>query len=48
MGHFAGSGGGIRSRSASNIGLTWVARKAGHYDYVCTLHPTMKASLLVE
>jgi plastocyanin len=27
---------------------TYVARKPGHYAYVCTLHPTMKATLIVE
>ena len=27
---------------------TWVADKAGTYDYVCALHPTMKAQLVVR
>lgn len=27
---------------------TWVADKAGTFDYVCTLHPTMKAKLVVR
>jgi len=27
---------------------TQVMRKAGRYDVVCTLHPTMKATLTVE
>jgi predicted outer membrane protein len=33
---------------APNRGWTYTARKAGRYDYVCTLHPTMKATLIVE
>ena len=27
---------------------TWVADKAGSFDYLCTLHPTMKARLVVR
>ena len=27
---------------------TYVARKAGEYDYVCTLHVTMKGKVLVR
>ncbi len=27
---------------------TYVARKPGRYDYICTLHPNMKATLVVE
>lgn len=26
----------------------YVARKAGRYDYICTLHPNMKGTLVVE
>lgn len=26
----------------------WIARKAGSYDYVCTLHPGMKGKLTVK
>ena len=26
----------------------WMAAKRGHYAYACTLHPTMKALLVVE
>lgn len=31
-------------------GRSWhmTTRKAGRYEYVCTLHPTMKAVLVVE
>jgi plastocyanin len=27
---------------------SYVARKPGRYDYICTLHPNMKATLVVE
>lgn len=30
-----------------NASWTYVARKAGEYAYVCSLHPTMKARLTV-
>ena len=33
---------------AADASWTWVAGKAGAYDYVCTLHPTMKARLVVR
>jgi plastocyanin len=31
-------------------GKTWkyVARRAGRFDYICTLHPNMKGTLVVE
>jgi plastocyanin len=27
---------------------TYVARKPGRYEYICTLHPNMKGTLVVE
>lgn len=33
---------------APNKSWSYVASKAGRHDYVCTLHPTMKATLVVE
>ena len=33
---------------AAGASWTWVADKAGTFDYVCTLHPTMKAQLVVR
>ena len=33
---------------ATNQSWKYVATKAGTYSYVCTLHPTMKATLTVE
>ena len=33
---------------AAGASWTWVADKSGTYDYVCTLHPTMKARLVVK
>jgi plastocyanin len=37
------------SRSiASNASWTYVARTPGRYDYSCTFHPMMKATLVVE
>ena len=33
---------------AAGASWSWVADKAGTFDYVCTLHPTMKAQLVVR
>jgi len=33
---------------APNATWTWRAGASGRHDYVCTLHPTMKATLVVE
>jgi plastocyanin len=33
---------------APQASWTYVARRPGHYAYVCTLHPTMKATLIVK
>ena len=33
---------------AAGASWSWVADKAGAYEYVCTLHPTMKAQLVVR
>lgn len=27
---------------------SWVARKPGRYDYICTLHPNMKGTVVVQ
>jgi len=35
-------------RLAPNASWSYVARKTGRFDYVCTLHPTMKGRLVVE
>ena len=33
---------------AEGASWTWMADKPGTFDYVCTLHPTMKARLVVQ
>ena len=33
---------------APNAAWTWVAGKPGTYTYVCTFHPTMKATITVQ
>lgn len=46
--HTATAAGAFDSRSLA-AGASWshVARQAGRHDYVCTLHPTMKGTLVV-
>lgn len=47
--HTATAAGRFDSRPlAPGASWSWVARKAGRVDYLCTLHPTMKATLDVE
>ena len=47
--HTATAAGVFDSRSlAPHASWSHVARKPGRYDYVCTLHPTMKGTLIVE
>jgi plastocyanin len=47
--HTATAQGVFDSKSiAPKASWTHVADKAGRYGYVCTLHPTMKATLVVE
>jgi plastocyanin len=47
--HTATAAGGFDSRTIA-AGKSWshVARKAGTLPYICTLHPTMKATLTVQ
>ena len=33
---------------AAGKSWTYTAAKAGRYDYICTLHPNMKGTLVVE
>jgi len=33
---------------AAGASWSWVAAKPGRFDYVCTFHPNMKATLVVE
>jgi plastocyanin len=41
--------GGFDSKTiASNASWTFRARKTGKFDYICTLHPTMKAVLQIK
>jgi plastocyanin len=47
--HTATSAGSFDSRTiAANASWSHAARKAGRFDYLCTLHPMMKATLVVE
>jgi plastocyanin len=47
--HTVTAAGAFDSRSIA-AGASWkyVARKAGRYAYICTLHPNMKGTLTVE
>ena len=43
------AGGGFDSKTIeANASWTLRVRKAGKFDYICTLHPTMKALLQVK
>lgn len=33
---------------AAGASWTWTARKAGTYEYICTYHPGMKATVVVR
>ena len=47
--HTATSAGHFDSKEIAP-GKTWkyTAKQAGHFDYICTLHPNMKGTLVVE
>lgn len=44
----AGKGGPASPSIAAGAAWTYKAAKRGHYPYVCTLHPTMTAVLVVK
>ena len=47
--HTATAAGKFDSRNiAVNRNWSWTAKAPGRYDYVCTYHPTMKGSLVVQ
>ena len=47
--HTATAAGKFDSRDiAINRSWSWTAKAAGRFDYVCTYHPTMKGSLVVQ
>jgi plastocyanin len=47
--HTATAAGHFDSRTiAAGASWSYVARKPGRYGYVCTLHPGMKATLVVQ
>ncbi len=47
--HTATAAKGFDSHSiAANTSWTYIAQTSGRYDYLCTLHPAMKATLVVE
>jgi plastocyanin len=47
--HTVTSAGNFDSKEIA-AGKTWkyTAKKAGRFDYICTLHPNMKGTLVVE
>ena len=48
--HTATATGGAFDSKTIDVEQSWKAKlaKRGNYDYVCALHPTMKARLIVE
>ncbi len=47
--HTVTAAGAFDSRAiAANGSWSYTARNVGRYDYICTLHPNMKATLVVE
>ena len=44
----AASGGPSSGEIAANGSYRFTASRAGRFDYVCTLHPTMKGVLIVD
>lgn len=47
--HTATAPGRFDSRSIpAGAAWSWTAREPGRYDYVCTLHPTMRGTIVVR